>query len=102
MSVKKLAAPVRATYFADLDIDERMPGAFTYYTSNGDDNEQPIGLIYVCPCGCGVHGSLAFVPEPGRASWKWDGNREQPTLTPSIHHVDHWHGYLRGGVFTDA
>lgn len=32
-----------------------------------------------------------------RASWKFDGNLERPTLTPSIHHIGHWHGYVRAG-----
>lgn len=31
------------------------------------------------------------------AVWEWDGNREHPTLTPSLHWVDVWHGWLRAG-----
>lgn len=36
--------------------------------------------------------------------WNWDGNREKPTLTPSIlHHGNpEWHGYLREGVLVPA
>lgn len=36
---------------------------------------------------------------PNGAVWQWDGNREAPTLTPSIlHHSNpEWHGYLREG-----
>lgn len=43
----------------------------------------------------------------GGATWKWDGNEDQPTLSPSIlswsndskgnRHI-HWHGFVRGGV----
>jgi len=29
--------------------------------------------------------------------WFWDGNQEQPTITPSIHLVGHWHGHLTAG-----
>lgn len=29
--------------------------------------------------------------------WQWDGNREAPTLTPSINVVGRWHGFLRNG-----
>jgi len=29
--------------------------------------------------------------------WTWDGNEEQPTVTPSIHAVGRWHGWLRAG-----
>jgi len=40
-------------------------------------------------------------------NWRWDGNRECPTLSPSI--LVHgneitvgWHGYMRGGVLMEA
>ena len=33
----------------------------------------------------------------GDRVWGWDGNVDKPTLTPSIHDVGHWHGYLRAG-----
>jgi len=31
--------------------------------------------------------------------WQWDGNREAPTLTPSILHHSNppWHGFMRAG-----
>ena len=42
----------------------------------------------------------------GRAQWDWDGNREAPTLSPSINCESHcgWHGYIRAGrcVETDG
>lgn len=49
------------------------------------------------------------VVSDGRDTWEWDGNREAPTLTPSIlkwqldkhgkRVGEHWHGYLTAGVF---
>jgi hypothetical protein len=33
------------------------------------------------------------------AAWGWDGNEDEPTLTPSIHCHDHWHGFLTKGQF---
>jgi hypothetical protein len=30
-------------------------------------------------------------------SWTWDGNEDAPTLTPSVHHVGAWHGWIRAG-----
>jgi hypothetical protein len=30
-------------------------------------------------------------------SWEWDGNRDAPTLSPSINVINRWHGYLRAG-----
>jgi len=29
--------------------------------------------------------------------WKWDGNKEAPTLSPSIAVTGVWHGFLRNG-----
>lgn len=29
--------------------------------------------------------------------WTWDGNKEAPTLTPSIDVIGVWHGWLRAG-----
>jgi hypothetical protein len=29
--------------------------------------------------------------------WQWDGNREAPTLSPSINVIGRWHGFLRAG-----
>jgi uncharacterized protein DUF6527 len=52
----------------------------------------------ICPCGCGRTAALAIRPAPS-PSWEWDGNRDKPTLTPSVHHVGHWHGWLRAGVW---
>ena len=38
------------------------------------------------------------------ASWQWDGNREAPTITPSVNceKVCGWHGWIRNGQFEDA
>lgn len=36
--------------------------------------------------------------EPGGDRvWGWDGNEERPTLVPSVHDINHWHGFLRDG-----
>lgn len=45
---------------------------------------------------------------PGKPHWAWNGNREAPTLTPSIlvHAYEGWstgwHGYLTDGKLIDA
>lgn len=36
-------------------------------------------------------------PPGGERVWGWDGNKEKPTLTPSIHDVGYWHGFLTAG-----
>lgn len=58
-------------------------------------------LWMVCPCGCG---SISAIPVPTPVfpfGWTWDGNEEQPTLSPSIQKLTpcRWHGYLKKGVF---
>ncbi|WP_422644228.1 DUF6527 family protein [Zavarzinia sp.] len=67
-------------------------------------------MIYVCPCGCGSDGYIAFRPAPS-PSWDWDGNAAHPTLTPSVHRVTmrtgdeaktHWHGWLRAGEWVSC
>lgn len=36
------------------------------------------------------------------AEWRWNGNEERPTLTPSLHAVGLWHGYVRDGHLIEA
>ncbi|OJU12767.1 MAG: hypothetical protein BGN85_08890 [Alphaproteobacteria bacterium 64-11] len=89
--------PVKAQRFDDIDDVDKQSGAFKYFKA-GD--RYPAGMIYSCPCGCGARGALRFRPaEPAHPSWEWDGNMEAPTLSPSVHHVGHWHGWLQGGVW---
>lgn len=46
-------------------------------------------------------GELGHVPittgEKQARYWLWDGNREAPTLSPSIDIVGEWHGFIRNG-----
>jgi hypothetical protein len=92
-------APVKAKRFENVD-ELTVPGSFEY-TRVGD--RFPGGMIYTCPCGCGHQGSLMFRPVPAQypphPSWEWDGNMDAPTLSPSVHHVGHWHGWLRNGIW---
>jgi hypothetical protein len=102
MTEVRLTEPVRATYLkndADLrSTDESVSpkGCFTY---DGDF------ITYKCPCGCGSIGTLRadLNQKPADTpSWIFDGNYAQPTLTPSVHHVGHWHGWLRNGWWEQA
>lgn len=71
-------------------------------------------LNFVCPCGCGeVDFIFVFTnkqmtpgkpPAPDRG-WRWDGNKEQPSLMPSIHRLGaacKWHGFLTKGEFLNG
>jgi hypothetical protein len=55
-------------------------------------------LRFACPCGCGVVSAMP-VADNGRNGWVWDGNVEEPSLTPSVQMITpcRWHGYLIRG-----
>ena len=62
-------------------------------------------LQYNCPCGCGSVGQIHMVPTGtphDSRTWEWDGNRERPTLSPSIRRtIDcKFHGHLQAGVWS--
>lgn len=88
---------VKAILVEDVDADGAPAGAFEFYRSEARD---VAGMFFKCPCGCGKVSALSFKPDIPPA-WQWDGNRESPTLTPSVHDnpqgVTHWHGFLTNG-----
>jgi len=54
-----------------------------------------------------IAGKTAHARDPnngngGIAQWDWDGNREQPTFSPSINCKGCWHGYIRAGQTVNA
>lgn len=69
------------------------PGDFQFYSGF-------IGMVICCP-GCGSLSALPFRPhEP--PSWGWNGDRINPTLSPSVFHTKEkggcgWHGWLKNG-----
>lgn len=91
MSEIRLPAPVKATIVEDID-ESNVAGAVEI---------RGTGMAFRCPCGCGLESWLTIRPAPS-PSWEWDGNREEPTLSPSVHNVGHWHGFLRAGWWVQA
>ena len=41
-------------------------------------------------------------PNAGGAQWSWDRNEDKPTLSPSLHAVGLWHGWVRDGMLVEA
>lgn len=80
------------TYRKDLS-----PGTIEFiYSGEGDK----IIMNYVCPCGCGrVRALTARTGEKIPNHWQWNGNKEIPTLQPSIACTQgcKWHGFLTNG-----
>lgn len=94
--------PVTAQHIPDKEEmrDGMIPGAFRVTEPDGDDAL----FWYICPCGCTL-GVLSvgknFKPADG-PSWEWNGSFDKPTLSPSVHHVGHWHGWLCDGVWVSC
>lgn len=109
MAEVRLSAPVRAMLVDDLFPDGAVPaGAYKFWVYGGEtDDSPPAGLNFRCPCGCDGMWGIRFRHEDGRMGWSWDGNREAPTASPSVlayaeDGTAHWHGWLRGGYWTQA
>lgn len=83
---------------ADVRKSLDVPGAYEIRQAG-----KSTGMAFVCPCGCGQEDYIPL--DPGRSeSWEWDGNREKPTLSPSLQRMGGcgWHGFLRAGVFEEC
>ena len=88
-------------------------GDFTFGNSAEDVTDPAKWLRFGCPRGRGEC-LVAIRPQTflNGAGWTWDGNREAPTLSPSIHCLAEkdgqklagcgWHGWLRNGEFVLA
>jgi len=79
--------------------DDAPPGTFSFHIVKEGDVRR-LRIFYECPRGntCGVP-----VEGPGQ-HWQFDGNRDTPTLTPSINCVGGclWHGWIRNGKMVTA
>lgn len=45
---------------------------------------------------------IACAEKQSPGVWQWDGDREKPTLTPSIHTIGVWHGWIKNGMLVEA
>lgn len=93
---------VKAQLVESLFGDDVPPGAFKFYAVRGDI----AGLNFLCPCGCGDVFGCSFKKD-GQRGWVWDGNKDAPTLYPSVKPLnadgsEHWHGWLKGGEWSSC
>ncbi len=89
---------------AEMPPQRDRPGSFCFTQRYNDPPDAPAcGIHFICPCGCGAHGSALFRGRgtDGRPELDWDGDRERPTLTPSIQRNSdcRWHGHLTRGYW---
>lgn len=113
MAEVKLPAPVPATLSATLGKGRwtkttRPPAGAVWFVDKPARGKHK-AIHTMCPCGCGSAAILRIytadepAPPPDQhPAWLWNGDKLKPTLTPSVHHIGHWHGYLRDGVWVDA
>lgn len=98
------------TRVSDAEDGQCEAGAFAF--ADGYDGTKDVDLLFGCPCPCGCGELRAVTINPLRSGsrrpvWTWDGNREAPTLAPSILICqldergrpvgEHWHGFLVAG-----
>jgi hypothetical protein len=93
---------MKAIIVSDVRSDEgQQPGAVEIRELHGEVR----GFAFRCPCGCGFESWLPVNRSDGLGGWDWDGNREAPTLTPSILQSGlpcKWHGFLTAGEFVQC
>lgn len=82
-----------------IEAGGNPPGAFCIAV---DSERKPAVIRAICP-GCGDWLGMTL----GGTGWKWDGDRQRPTLSPSIlHNKKHggcgWHGFLTAGEFKEC
>lgn len=102
--------PVPATLVETLFPGEdgrSAPGSFKLYSAG----DEPTGLNFRCPCGCDAIFGVRFRTEGTFGGWDFNGDLSAPTLHPSVScsvrggedgSVEHWHGWLRSGVWVSV
>lgn len=99
----RLPAPVKAQAVTlkegqhdlfDSGEPGKVAGAFHY---------DGIYFQYRCPCGCHNVFTIPAIVGPKQSSaWEFNGDLSNPTLSPSVHIIGHWHGWLRDGNWVQA
>ena len=76
------------------------PGNFCITEATLPSGEIERRMFFRLPADTGG-GAILIRPAPSHLkdepSWEWDGNREKPTLTPSVWCKGRWHGWFRAG-----
>lgn len=88
------AESVDARQVADYDAVER-PGDFYFAPVQGMAGETHLHVML--PGGSFICIGVRRGEPGGSRVWGWDGNEAKPTITPSIHAIDRWHGFLTAG-----
>jgi hypothetical protein len=79
---------------ADFDAIEK-PGDFYFEPVQGMGGDTCLHIQM--PDGAFICIAVARGGNTTPKVWGWDGNEDRPTITPSIHCIDRWHGWLEAG-----
>jgi hypothetical protein len=84
---------------ADLEAVYDGPAGAFCWQWEGEGSDRTRVLVSKVPGGSVGTTRIRPVGKSAAAhpSWEWDGNKEKPTLSPSVHAVGHWHGWFRAG-----
>ena len=93
---------IRALTFPDAKTHRAKALAGSLYFADAGDGRA--ALWFFCPCGCGdiarIAVGVSHKPAQVSPSWHWNGRKDAPTLTPSVHQGRcGWHGWLRDGYW---
>lgn len=87
----------------DWDNPPMEPGLFLYVINGSGEK---VGLQSCLPNARDQGASWGITMFKGHGyetrEWTWDGNVQKPSLSPSIHRIGHWHGWLRDGRFVSV
>lgn len=93
------------------EVNRESCDCFAVGSSSEAAHAERPGAFYIDPNGMAIwiktpDMRAVRLPLDGSRGWRWDGNREKPTITPSILNFDQeadgtrhelWHGFLRAG-----
>lgn len=106
MSENRESVPARRIKIPSDCIESQQPGDFAWefdftHFDHGAAATDARLTLYICLPGeirwWPIHVARPGAGIAGNRIWQWDGNFDQPTLTPSIHAVGAWHGYFTAG-----
>jgi hypothetical protein len=88
-------------------LEGKPPGYYNLIEYVADDQVPRFSIEANCPCPCGEQFWLplrSHEEPPDGHNWSWNGDKAQPTLSPSIRRIGGcaFHGYLQGGVWSSA
>lgn len=102
MSTARIGHDPIAMRRVDRPGDRFELGDFAWSTKAG---KRSLWIVIPCPGrdGKGVWSEWTIgFPNDCGAQWSWDGNEDKPTLSPSLHAVGIWHGWVRDGMLVEA